>query len=231
MSSPPDASASARLGRLVPGCVAPGSALAVALDRDAVWVTRPAGSVLFDEGSPCAGLLVLMDGAVKVSRVGPEGRELLLYRVTPGETCVLTVSCLLGHTHYPGRGVAEGAVNGVLIPAALFDRLVAESAAFRGFVFHAFSDRVGSLVDLAAAVAFENLDRRLARALLARVTLSGRIALELTHQELADELGTVRERVSRLLEGFAERGIVELGRGRLIVRDRSKLEAQAGGGA
>lgn len=220
-----------RLARLLPPAFAPDPALAAALERDAVPLERPAGAVLFDVGSPCSGLLLVDSGLVRVSRVAEDGRELQLYRVEPGETCVLTVSCLLGGTEYPARGVAERDVRGVYLPAPLFERLSAASAPFREFVYRAFSDRLAALVDLAASVTFEHLDRRLARALLERVRTSGRIVLEVTHAELATELASARERVSRLLGGFADAGLVELGRGSVTVRDKPRLAALAGGPA
>ena len=219
-----------RLARLVPRMGALEPALAAAIEREAVVVDRPAGAVLFDTGSPCAGLLVLEDGLVRVSRVAEDGRELQLYRVEPGETCVLTVSCLLGRADYPARGVADRDVHGVYLPAALFERLSAANAPFRAFVFQAFSERVTSLVELAAAVTFGHLDRRLARALLERVRTSGRIVLNVTHTELASELASARESVSRLLGGLADAGVIEQGRGTVKVLDKARLEAMAGGG-
>ncbi len=218
-----------RLTRLVPGMGPLEPALARALEREAVALERPAGTVLFDLGSPCSGLLVLEHGLIRVSRLADDGRELQLYRIEPGETCVLTVSCLLGRADYPARGVADRAVSGVYIPAPLFERLSAASAPFRDFVFRAFSERVTSLVELAAAVTFGHLDRRLAHALLERVRTSGRIVLEVTHAELAAELASARESVSRMLGGFADAGVLEQGRGTIKVLDKSRLEALAGG--
>lgn len=216
-----------RLAALIPGrpVLAPG--LAGAVRAGALAIERPAGTVLFEEGSACGGLLLLEAGLVRVSRTSQEGRELQLYRVEPGETCVLTVGCLLGGSAYPARGVAETDVRGIFLPAGLFEPLAAESAPFRAFVFRAFGDRLAALVDLAAAVSFEALDRRLARALLERVRTSGRIVVEVTHAELAAELASAREHVSRLLGGFADAGVLELGRGRVTVRDKTRLEAMA----
>lgn len=219
----------ARLAQLVPGLGTLEPALAAAVDREAVALERPSGSVLFDAGSPCSGLLLLEDGLVRVARLAEDGRELQLYRVEPGETCVLTVSCLLGRADYPARGVAERAVRGVYLPAPLFERLSAASEPFRSFVYKAFSERLTSLVDLAASVTFDHLDRRLARAILERVRTSGRIVLEVTHADLATELASARERVSRLVGGFADAGLVEQGRGTLKVLDKARLEALAGG--
>lgn len=231
MTAPTGSSVTDRIAKLLPAAFRPGAALAATLEREAASLERPAGTVLFDVGSPCSGLLLIESGLVRVSRLGEDGRELQLYRVEPGETCVLTVSCLLGRADYPARGIAETAVRGVYLPAPLFERLSAESAPFRDFVYRAFSERLTSLVDLAASVTFEHLDQRLARALLERVRTSGRIVLGVTHAELASELASARERVSRLLGGFADAGIVELGRGTVTVRDKTRLAALAEGTA
>ncbi len=226
MSSLP-ASHRERLSRLVPGLADLSAPLAAEVEAQAVSASAPAGAVLFDEGSPCTGMLVLESGAVRVSRATRGGRELLLYRVLPGETCVLTLGCLLGASTYPARGVADADVKGILLPATLFERLVAASAAFRAFVFAAFSTRLRGVLELASAVTFERLDHRLAVALLERVERTGRIEFAVTHQQLADELGCAREPVSRLLEGLEARGALELGRGRVRVKDKASLIAQS----
>ena len=228
MSAPLLGPLASRLSSLLPSPLMLVPALAAALERDAVVLERPAGAVLFEAGSPCAGLLLLEAGLIRVIRIAEDGRELQLYRVERGETCVLTVSCLLGRADYPARGIAESPVRGLYLPAGLFEQLSAASSPFRAYVYQAFSERVTALVDLAASVTFEQLDRRLARALLERVRTSGRIVLEVTHAELASELASVRERVSRLLGGFADAGLVELGRGHVTVRDKPGLTALAG---
>lgn len=191
--------------------------------RDVRALASRAGTVLFEPGSTCAGMLVLESGQVRVSRVASDGRELLLYRVRPGESCVLTTSCLLERGAYPARGLAESDVRGVLVPPELFDELLGMSPTFRQFVFGSFVQRIAGLLDLAASVSFERLDQRLAAALLAHVESSARLEWAVTHQQLAQEIGSVRERVSRLLEGFESGGLVELGRGRIRVVDKAGL--------
>lgn len=225
MSAP---TASSTLAARVPGLDAWSPSLAAEVDAGAMAVARAMGAGLFDEGSPCAGMLVLTEGTVRVSRASGDGRELLLYRVRPGDTCVLTLGCLLGRTSYPARGVAETDVRGVYLPASLFARLTEASPAFRDFVFGAFSARLRDVLELASAVAFDRLDRRLAAAIVARVESTGRIELAATHQQLADEVGSGREPVSRILESFADEGLVDLGRARVRVRDLAGLAARAG---
>ena len=201
------------LESLVPGLGPLPAGLASVVETGALVIERAAGSPLFDDGNPCVGMLVLERGCVRVSLTSASGRSLVLYRVHPGETCVLTLSCLLGHEPYPARGEAESDVRGVFLPPELFDRLVWEAPAFREFVFTAFATRLRGALDVACSVAFERLDRRLAAALLERVT----------HQQLADELGCSREAASRLLESFVGSGALSLGRGHVRVSDKLAL--------
>lgn len=183
----------------------------------------PAGTQLFAERQPCQGFPLLLDGSIKVVKSTPAGREMLLYRVEPGGSCIITSSCLLGHTPYSARGVAETPLTLLVLPAPLFDQLVAECAPFRDFVFHLFSDRIAELMQLVEEVAFARLDQRLAKLLLARQE----DVLNVTHQQLAEELGSVREIVSRLLKGFASQGLVALGREQLTLLDKARLKAMA----
>ena len=180
-------------------------------------VSVPAGSVVFDEHQPCHGFPFVLAGAVRVAKLSGTGRELPLYRVLAGESCIISSSCLLGHADYNARGVAEGPTTLALLPRPLFDELLGE-AVFRDFVFALFSERMAELMQLVEEVAFRKLDQRLAALLLGK----GRV-VHATHQQLADELGSVREMVSRLLKGFAEQGLVKLGREQVEVLNAAGL--------
>lgn len=180
-------------------------------------LTVPAGTVLFDEHQACQGFPFVLDGAIRVVKPAANGRELPLYRVLPGESCIISSSCLLGHADYNARGVAETVTTLALLPRDLFDEMLAEPA-FRQFVFHLFSERVADLMQLIEAVAFHRLDQRLATLLLGKGKL-----VKATHQQLADELGSVREMVSRLLKGFAEQGLVRLAREQVEILDPGGL--------
>ncbi|MBK9594265.1 MAG: Crp/Fnr family transcriptional regulator [Rhodocyclales bacterium] len=180
-------------------------------------VTVPAGATLFDERQPCQGFPFVLAGAIRVAKVAANGRELPLYRVTPGETCIITSSCLLGNVPYNARGTTESETVLVLLPQGLFNELLAQ-APFRNFIFNLFAERMADLMQLVEEVAFRKLDQRLAALLLGK----GRV-VHATHQQLADELGSVREMVSRLLKGFAEQGLVALGREQIEIRDAAGL--------
>ena len=193
------------------------------LSHDARELTVPTGTPLFTQAAPCTGFPLVLGGEVRVARGSPEGRELELYRVGPGELCVLSLSCLVGSAAMTADGTTTALTELVVLTPAGFDRWVA-CAPFRTFVFGTFAARLADLMALTEAVAFQRLDRRLAQALLAHGT-----DLRTTHQALADELGTVREMVTRLLKRFETAGWVRLARERIEVLDAPALRALASG--
>lgn len=184
----------------------------------------PAGGVLFDAGQPCRGFPLVLEGSVRVAMASPLGREILLYRVEPGQGCILSGGCLLGHADYSARGVAEQDLTLLSIRPALFQALMVESEPFRRFVFGMYGERLAEVMQLVDEVAFRRLDQRLAQLLVHRGPV-----IDATHQKLADELGSVREIVSRLLRGFESRGWVKLERERITVREPRSLAALARG--
>lgn len=207
-----------RLLALYPALSALQAAELSALIKPEAQLRLPAGTRLFAEAQPCQGFPLVIEGRIKVVKAAASGREMLLYRVAPGDSCIISSSCLLGHTPYSARGETESEVTMVVLPSPFFERLLAESTAFRDFVFHLFADRIAELMQRVEEVAFQRLDQRLARLLLARGD-----DIQTTHQALADELGSVREIVSRLLKGFAAEGLVSLGREHIAILDRSAL--------
>jgi CRP/FNR family transcriptional regulator, anaerobic regulatory protein len=191
--------------------------------QPAAIIHLPTGTQVFAEHQPCQGFPLLIEGSIKVIKLATNGRELMLYRVLPGGSCIISSSCLLGHTNYNARGVAETPLTLLPLPVSTFSTLMLKDAAFRDFVFHLFAERIGELMQLVEEVAFSRLDQRLARLILARQE----VILNVTHQQLADELGSVREIVSRLLKGFAAQGLVTLGREQLCISDRIGLQKLA----
>jgi CRP/FNR family transcriptional regulator len=196
--------------------------LAARLEREARVMEVPAGGRLFDERTPCGAFPLVIRGRVKVAKLAPSGREIVLYRVEPGQSCLITSSCLLARRDYSATGTAETDVTLVAMSKDLFDALMAESPVFRDYVHALFAERIGELMLLVEEVAFRRLDQRLAALLLARGPI-----VAARHQDLAEELGSVREIVSRLLGDFGDRGLVALGRGRIEIKDRAGLETLA----
>jgi len=178
-----------------------------------------AGTVLFDENQACQGFPLVLSGCVRVIKAAANGRELQLYRVNSGESCILTSSCLLGHSSYRARGVADTDTEMLALSPAGFHILMDELPSFRAYIFALFSERMTDLMELVSAVAFQKLDQRLAALLLGKSS-----PLHSTHQAIADELGCAREIVSRLLKGFAEQGWVRLGREQIDITDVEALK-------
>lgn len=185
-------------------------------------VSVPAGSVMFGPGKSPENMLFLLDGTVRVQQVSDTGREIVLYRINAGESCVLTTACLLAYDDYSAEGIAETDVQAAAIPREVFDELVAQSKSFRNFVFAAFSKRITGLFLMVDEVAFQRIDVRLAQKL---ITLSdGADKVATTHQKLSVELGTAREVISRQLQEFQRRGWIAQSRGTVELLNRAELE-------
>lgn len=194
-------------------------ALARSIEESLKPVHASAGHSLFASGEPCTHFPLLVEGVIRASKRGPDGHEILLYRLNPGESCVITTVALLGRTSYPAQASAETDLLLYGLPRDLFVGLVLKSEPFRVFVFDFLSRRLAHLMALIDDVAFRRVDQRLASRLL-----GGAEPLTVTHQMLADELGTTREVVSRTLESFQQSGLLRLGRRRIEILDRSALQ-------
>jgi CRP/FNR family transcriptional regulator, anaerobic regulatory protein len=186
--------------------------------------TLPQGLALFHAGDRAAGFLVILSGRVEVFLTGPSGREILLYAVEPGQSCVQTTLGLLGDEDYAGEAVTATDCRAVMIPRALFLTLMDEAPGFRRFVFRAFGQRMQGMTRLLEQVAFQRVESRLAAALLHLATGT---EVEATQSDLAARIGSAREVVSRRLEAMVRKGLVSTERGRVHLIDPKGLERLA----
>ncbi|WP_224826478.1 Crp/Fnr family transcriptional regulator [Cognatishimia sp. MH4019] len=185
----------------------------------------PAGAQVFGPTNIPDSLLFLYDGRIRVVQSSDTGREIVLYRVDAGESCVLTTACMLAEEAYNAEGIAETDITAIVLPKSAFDRLVAEEETFRKFVFAAYSRRLIDLLRVVDDVAFGHMDVRLAERLLA---LAGDLKeIAATHQQLASELGTAREVISRILQDFQKREMIGQSRGRIALLDKPALRVLA----
>ncbi len=196
--------------------------LAVKVAHYALPMTAAPGAILFDAGNACQALPLVIAGSIRVFKRAGNGREISLYRVNPGEICIVTISCLLAGDAYPATGVAETDITALALPRPLFLELTETHPPFRQAVFHLFGERLTGLMQLVEEVAFRKLDQRLAALLAARAPM-----VLGSHQQLADELGSVREIVSRLLKQFEEQGWVHPGREKIEILDAAALHNYA----
>ena len=184
------------------------------------------GDIAYRQGQHCHAYVMCIDGRTRVFKTSESGREILLYQVGPGETCVLTTSCLMAGSPFPAESTAETDVLLAALPASVFNRLMTSSVPFRQFVLNNYGDLLSSLITLVDEVAFASLDLRLARRLLAEANAEGVVAK--THQQLALDLGSVREVISRYLNEWERMGWVRASRGSIEVVDRGALTRYGG---
>lgn len=208
-----------------PGLAGLSDKVSTLLDSRAHSASVKKGTVIFGPGNPAENLLLLVSGTVRVQQLSEAGREIVLYRVHAGESCVLTTACLLAFEDYSAEGVAETDVEAILIPRDAFDELMSVSKAFRSFVFEAYSKRITDLFLVIEEIAFKRMDIRVAQKLLELQNAQN--VLHLTHQQLAVELGTAREVISRQLKEFERRGWLSLSRGEIELTDAAAIRRLA----
>lgn len=191
--------------------------------RIAKRIELPAGTVVIRSNDPCSNLLLVVSGAIRVYQRAASGREQVLFRTRGGEICILTLQTLLARTTYSAEAVTETDVRFVSIPAEHFFQLMSHSEAFRAFILSTLANRLSDMMHLVEQVTFKRLDLRLACLLGQHFAQQGP-RLSITHQELAAELGSTREVVSRLLKDFERAGCLRLYRGKIEVLSPTVLD-------
>jgi CRP/FNR family transcriptional regulator len=183
----------------------------------------PAGHDVFLEGDRVDAIALLISGVVRVYKIGETGREITLYRFGNGQSCILTANAILSQKTFQAVATVEKDAEAVMIPADIFRAWVVRYDLWREFVFDLLSQRLSSIMAIVDEVAFRRMDARIASVLLTRARSQNPIRI--THQEIAAELGSSREVVSRLLEDFSERDLIRSGRGEIEVIDTEGLES------
>ncbi|HHI77347.1 MAG TPA: Crp/Fnr family transcriptional regulator [Gammaproteobacteria bacterium] len=199
-------------------------ALLTAIERVGTTARLPRGAPICELGQECSHLALVLEGRARVYELAESGREITLYRVEAGECCILTASCIMGGERFPAFARCEQDLEAVLIPAAQVEGFMLRHAAWRRFVWRLLASRLAGVLLLLEEVTFRRLDQRLMRYLLRHTREPGRRELHLTHQAIADDLGTSREVVSRVLKDLEQRGLLRLARGRIGIDDPRGLE-------
>jgi len=192
--------------------------------QQAAFVTKiPEGRDVFLEGSQVVAIALLISGVVRVYKIGETGREITLYRFGNGQSCILTANAILSRKTFPAIATVEKEAEAVMIPADVFRSWVVRYDLWREFVFDLLSQRLSTVMAIVDEIAFRRMDARIASLLLSRFHAQNPI--QITHQEIASELGSSREVISRLLEDFSERGLIRSGRGAIEILDVRGLES------
>jgi CRP/FNR family transcriptional regulator len=188
-------------------------------------VSLASGHHVCHEGSPCSHLPMVLAGTARVYKLGETGREITLYRVEAGQTCILTASCILSDRTFPAFASCETDVEALAVPAAAVRDWLVTFAEWRSFIFGLVALRLAGVISVVEEVAFRRMDRRVAEYLLRGMPATPVIAT--THQQMAYDLGTSREVVTRILKELEQRGLVAVGRGRIEVLDAAGLRQAA----
>lgn len=182
----------------------------------------PAGVSICDEGQQCAQLAMVLEGTGRVYKLSPSGREITLYRIHSGESCVLTASCIMSENAFPAMAVTETPVSAVLVSPKNVRDWFCKDPEWQRFIFGLLSFRLNDIISVVEEVAFKRIDVRIAEQLVRHLE-AGNSVVQKTHAELAADVGSSREVISRILKDFAQRDLVNLTRGSIEVIDEESI--------
>ncbi len=195
------------------------------VEKSALVKRLPAGVFVCHEGDNCGVLPLLLSGRARVHKVAESGREITLYRIEAGDSCVLTASCIMSNIPFPALAITETEVEALLVPAAAVRAWMGESPAWRNYIFQLVASRLADVIAVVEEVAFRRMDARVADLLLQRADAAGEA--HITHQELAVDLGSSREVVSRILRDLENEGMIRRHRGAIVLLDQGGLRRKA----
>jgi len=214
---------SERLAKIFPDlCARP---LLNEIEKVALHAKLPEGATICHQGQECTHLALVLKGSARVYQLAESGREITLYRVGPGEACILTASCIMSQRSFPAVAVCGAETEAALIPAARVDEWMGFFPRWRQFIWQLMADRLSHVLCLLEEVTFRRMDQRIGAYLLEKTGMQTTSHLSLTHQVIADDLGTSREVVSRILKDLQERGAVRLSRGQITVQRETLQKA------
>ncbi|MGV6801530.1 MAG: Crp/Fnr family transcriptional regulator [bacterium] len=185
-------------------------------------IELPEGTRVFQAGDECKQFVFLKRGAIRVNLVSQSGKSILLYRFGEGETCILTTACLLSGDYYSAEAIVEKKACAAIVPLATFNEMLEQSSEFRQLVFHSFAQRLSSMMAKIEDIAFVSIEQRLARRVMELGAHSDEIIV--THEQLAVDLGTAREVISRKLAQWEKKGWIERRRGQFAIREPQQLQ-------
>lgn len=192
--------------------------------KDSLFLKRsfPSKTILLDEGDHCNGVAFVLNGSIQVSKVGSNGRKVILYRLGKGDSCILTIASVLGNIFFPATAVVEKDAEVIIIPVESFKELMVTNVGLQQYIYKLISTRLIEVISLIDELIFRRIDDRLIEFLLKQAHNDGDI-IEMTHEELSTQLGTAREVISRILKGLEREGSIQLSRGKVRILNRSML--------
>lgn len=181
------------------------------------------GRFIYNGGEDCLGMVLVLRGRLRAFLLSEEGREITLYRLSPGEPCVLTAACVMSQISFETHMAAEELTELLIVKAGLVAQLAGENVHVRCFLYELAAERFSAVLWALQQILFKGFDRRLAERLVAEHDRTGQSCLRVTHEQLARDTNSAREVVTRMLKRFAADGLVELGRGAIRLKDVPRL--------
>ena len=181
------------------------------------------GTVIHSSDNECLGMLFVLSGEIRTYLLSEEGREVTLFRLYPGELCVLSASCVISQITFDTQLSAGSDTAILVVPANIVDVLAAQNIHLRCFLYELATKRFSDVMWAMQQILFKGLDRRLAEFLLAEASRTGSDTIRMTHAQIAQHISSAREAVARMLKSFSEDGLVELKRGAITLRDTDGL--------
>ena len=188
------------------------------LDKGQIMNLEP-GKVMMEPGQFIKMVPIVLEGSIKIMRVDEEGKELFLYYLDAGETCALSLTCCTAAKPSEIKAVVEERAKIIAIPVAIHEQFSDEFRQWKDFVANTYQNRFQEMLVALDAVAFKRMDERLMRYIVTKMKQHKANELHTTHQEIANELGTSREVISRLLKVLEKKKWIELGRNVIYIRD------------
>lgn len=191
--------------------------------REAQQVNLAAGKFICLEGDFCDCLPLLISGSVRIYKIGENCREITLYHLEPGDSCIMTASCIISQKAFPAFAITETEVTAIIIPAKSLRKWVMQSPIWQDYIFGLLSQRLFNVIEIVEEVAFRRMDSRIASYLL-KIGNDCSKTIQITHEEIAQELGTSREVVSRILKTFEKKQLLSLSRGTIRIENWDELK-------
>ncbi len=195
--------------------------------ENTVSVTYKRGETVYSAAKECVGVLIIKSGELRTYILSEEGKDISLYRLTKGEVCILSASCLIKNITFDVHIDAEQDSEVYLINAAVFSKLIEQNIYIENFSLRVAVDKFSDVMWAMEQILFMSLDRRLAIFLLDESGKTGSNDIKLTHEQIAKYMGSAREVVSRMVKYFAKEGIVEAHRGGIKILNKAKLKETA----
>ena len=182
------------------------------------------GQLIYNSGTECSGMTMVLSGELCISIISEEGREITLYRLRKNERCALSASCILSHITFDTHTTAAEESHVLIIPTYTFEKLMRENIYVRCSMYELLSKRFSSVMWTMQMILFKGYDRRLASFLIREYKRTGLKTIQMTHEQIAQYTNSAREVVARMLKRFGNEGLVTFKRGQITLIDIDALE-------